>query len=86
MEYTLIIIFLGAVLMIVGSINELQRQVCRLNTRLDKISKHLGIEEPDIDEELLSLIAEGKRVKAVKRLRDFSGMGLREAKEYVDKL
>lgn len=40
----------------------------------------------NIDEELRELLAEGKRIPAIKRLREETGMGLKEAKEYVDDL
>lgn len=40
----------------------------------------------NIDNEFQSLIAEGKKIKAIKRLRMVSGIGLKEAKEYVDNL
>ena len=35
-------------------------------------------------EELMRLVAEGKNVEAVRRCREITGLGLKEAKEYVD--
>jgi ribosomal protein L7/L12 len=40
----------------------------------------------DLEPELRSLKADGQPVKAAKMLRDRTGMGLREAKETVDRL
>jgi ribosomal protein L7/L12 len=71
---------------LISSVNTLQKQVQLMNLKLDRIAKQVGAEEPNIDNELRSLIVAGKKVKAVKELRDVTGMGLKEAKEYVDKL
>ncbi|MBB6624180.1 ribosomal protein L7/L12 [Clostridium gasigenes] len=40
----------------------------------------------NIDVELKNLIAEGKRIKAIKKYRIVTGLGLKEAKDYVDSL
>lgn len=39
-----------------------------------------------IQKEVEKYLTEGKRVTAVKTYRDLTGAGLRESKEYVDKL
>lgn len=41
---------------------------------------------PDLDTRLRELVADDKKIKAIKELREQTGMGLREAKEYVDAL
>ena len=38
------------------------------------------------DEELLDLIRHGRKIEAIKRLRDQTGLGLREAKDAVEAL
>ncbi|QSW21420.1 ribosomal protein L7/L12 [Clostridium gasigenes] len=40
----------------------------------------------NIDVELKNLIEEGKKIKAIKRYRIVTGLGLKEAKDYVDSL
>lgn len=46
-----------------------------------------GIRLPaEIDQELLRLLAEGRKVEAVSRVLKLTGAGLRLAKEYVDRL
>lgn len=45
----------------------------------DKVMKNMDIE-------LRGLIAEGKKYKAIKKCRTVTGLGLKEAKEYVDAL
>lgn len=44
------------------------------------------IELRNMDNELRSLIAEGKKIEAIKKYRMITGLGLKEAKEYVDLL
>ncbi|MED0936154.1 hypothetical protein COE20_17905 [Bacillus cereus] len=60
----------------------------RMEDRLQLITKEMGIvdREPEINKELRQLIEEGKKVKAVKRVREAFGFSLLEAKQYVDKL
>ncbi|WP_336758406.1 ribosomal protein L7/L12 [Paenibacillus sp. USHLN196] len=40
----------------------------------------------DLDQELLALIQQGKKIMAIKRLREARGLSLKEAKDYVDSL
>jgi Ribosomal protein L7/L12 len=39
-----------------------------------------------MDAELMKLIEQGEKIKAIKEYRDFTGVGLKEAKDYVDSL
>jgi ribosomal protein L7/L12 len=41
---------------------------------------------PDHDDELRSLVAAGQQVEAIKMVRTLTGMGLKDAKQYVDRL
>lgn len=78
----------AVVLGFIGKINQLQSDIKRMNVTLNKIAEEVGVAETtrNIDSELRNLIAEGKEIKAIKRLRMVSGLGLKEAKEYVDNL
>ncbi|MFJ7031978.1 hypothetical protein ACIQUE_13390 [Bacillus cereus] len=60
----------------------------RIEDRLQLITKEMGIveREPEINKELRQLVEEGKKVTAVKRVREVFGFSLLEAKQYVDKL
>ncbi|MBU3093710.1 ribosomal protein L7/L12 [Clostridium sp. CF011] len=40
----------------------------------------------NILDELKSLLLEGRRIKAIKKYREVTGLGILEAKEYVDSL
>lgn len=89
MEYVLVILFI----ILNMSISALQGRQDRIESKLNKIIEHLGIPEPSIEniddelkDELIKLVGENKKVRAVKRVRDVTGMGLREAKDYVDRL
>ncbi len=86
MEYIFIMLLLTGILSLINSVNTLQKQVSYMNLKLDRIAKQVEAEELNIDRELRPLISEGKKVEAIKKLREFTGMGLKEAKEYVDKL
>ncbi len=75
------------------NISILQRDQKRIESKLNRIIEHLGVPEPYIEsindelkDELIKLIEANKKVKAVKKLRDVTGMGLKEAKDYVDSL
>ena len=40
----------------------------------------------DLDAELRVLVARGRTIEAIKRVREATGVGLKEAKDYVDQL
>ncbi|RXI49251.1 hypothetical protein DP130_04115 [Clostridium tetani] len=93
MEYISIglIITLLTIININSSI--LQRDQKRIESKLDRIMEHLGLPElsrrsinDELKNELIELVRENKKIKAIKRLRDATGMGLKEAKDYVDSL
>lgn len=43
-------------------------------------------EQPDWLFEVQALVAQGKKIEAIKRTREATGLGLKEAKDYVDGL
>jgi ribosomal protein L7/L12 len=40
----------------------------------------------DIDAEIQGLVAQGKKIHAIKLVRELTGLGLKESKDYVDRL
>jgi ribosomal protein L7/L12 len=46
----------------------------------------LGQSRENIDEEIKKQILEGNKIKAIKIYKDFSGAGLKEAKDYIEEL
>ncbi len=84
-------IIIGCVMLgvIFSIVSQLQRDIARINASLYRIEKHIGVQNQEvenIDEELRELISQGKKVKAVKKYRIATGLGLKEAKDYVDRL
>ncbi|GAB7033246.1 ribosomal protein L7/L12 [Streptomyces sp. NPDC021749] len=65
----------------------LERRLTRLEHKVDLLLAHAGIEEPqdprlaEIDE----LLAQGKKIQAIKLHREVTGAGLAEAKEAVER-
>ncbi|MCY6354875.1 ribosomal protein L7/L12 [Clostridium sp. ZS2-4] len=84
-----ITIGLISLMVISTGISQLRNDIARMNTTLDKIAKQLGVPDTiieNIDNELKSLISQGKKIKVIKRYRMVTGLGLKESKEYIDSL
>ena len=80
------ILLLTIIVLLLASSDPSDAKIKHMDKKLDKIMDYLGIEDVNIDEELKELIADNKKIPAIKRLRQETGMGLKEAKEYVDNL
>ncbi|MEG1254929.1 ribosomal protein L7/L12 [Clostridium sp.] len=87
MEQAIILLLLVIATGLTCEVSSIKQNMVRMEETLNKIAKEAGVWEPLIeDSELQILIGEGKKVKAIKKLRMATGMGLKEAKEYVDNL
>ena len=71
----------------------LQHDQKQIESKLNRIIDYLGVPEPSMEnigdelkEELIKLVERNEKVKAIKKLKDATGMGLEEAKDYVDSL
>ncbi|NLP13778.1 MAG: 50S ribosomal protein L7/L12 [Clostridium sp.] len=82
----LISIGLAIILIVCLAMNQLKNEIRRSNILLDKMAKRLGVPEPSEDNKIKALIAEGKKNEAIKRYRDITGAGLKEANDYIEKL
>lgn len=85
----LIVIVLSLFTIVISSISQMKGDIARINITLNKIAKQVGVTDPvieNIDDELKSLIVEGKKIQAIKKYRTVTGLGLKEAKDYVDSL
>ncbi|MGO4942286.1 ribosomal protein L7/L12 [Ruoffia tabacinasalis] len=80
------ILLLTIIVLLLASSDPSDAKIKHMDKKLDQIMDYLGIEDVNIDEELKELIADNKKIPAIKRLRQETGMGLKEAKEYVDNL
>jgi ribosomal protein L7/L12 len=74
------------------SLADLQARVAalhRMEAKLDLLLKHAGIAfEPyaNVPAELRDAVEQGRKIKAIKLYRQFSGVGLREAKAFVEEV
>ena len=59
----------------------------RLEEKLDLIMHSLGL-DPNlgVDEKIVELMKAGQKIEAIKLYREQTGAGLKEAKDYVEKL
>jgi len=69
---------------LVSRILTLEKKISLMNSTLEKIAKHVGVPEPSFDDELRSLISQGKKIEAIKKVKVAKGLGLKEAKEFVE--
>lgn len=59
----------------------------RVERKLDTIINHMGIViNSGVDPQLLELVREGKKIEAIKLYRESTGVGLKEAKDFVESL
>ncbi len=89
MEYGIIaVLAVLAVIILIYMLNisSLQNSLARMNITLRKISDKVGVAEDPIDSELRNLISQGKKIEAVKKCRVATGLGLKEAYDYVENL
>ena len=73
----------------IGSIEQRLRALSRLEGKLDELLKHQGISfDPyaDTPPAVLDALRRGKTIEAIKEYRAATGVGLKEAKDYVDEL
>ncbi len=61
--------------------------VIRLERKIDLILKHLGLDlSQGMYEKIIELLKADKKIEAIKFYREQSGVGLKEAKDYVESL
>ncbi len=76
--------FLGVIYIFVGGLDFV---LIITNYKGQNKSNQIGVSDTVLENmniELRNLIAEGKKNKAIKKYRVVTGLGLKEAKEYVD--
>ena len=62
-------------------------RLLRVERKLDAIINHMGIViNSGVDPQLLELVREGKKIEAIKLYRESTGVGLKEAKDFVESL
>lgn len=76
-----------------SSMNELEERIARLERTIAFLMEHLKLVENEgfrprqtVPSEVIELIQRGNKIGAIKAYREFSGVGLVEAKAYVEEL
>jgi ribosomal protein L7/L12 len=78
--------------MILGRVASIERQVAalwRVDAKLDLLLKSAGIEydpHKNLPAQVIESLRRGEKIQAIKHYREFSGVGLREAKEFVEEV
>ncbi|MEB8340867.1 ribosomal protein L7/L12 [Streptomyces endophyticus] len=93
MDIAAILLLLVGVLIAVGTIerkvDRADRRSARIERKLDLVAEHLGIETdtlvPGLDG-VRGLLRDGKKIPAIKAYREATGVGLKEAKDAVDRI
>ncbi|HHV06766.1 MAG TPA: hypothetical protein GXX69_00935 [Firmicutes bacterium] len=93
MEYIPMGLIIIALTIFNTNINILQSNQERIESKLNRIIEHLGLSDlsgehisDELKDDLVRLVEENQKVKAIKKLREATGMRLKEAKDYVDSL
>ncbi|EST24241.1 ribosomal protein L7/L12 [Streptomyces roseochromogenus] len=85
--FFLFLAVLAGIFAVESRISRADRRVARVEHKLDLILGHLGLQEDDPRmDEVIALARDGKRVQAIKVYREMTDVGLKEAKEAVERL
>lgn len=88
MNSEIILSALGVALLVVifVAIFQLRNDIRHTNLTLDKIAAKIGVPDPLEDDNLKAFIKEGKKIEAIKRYREITGMSLKEANDLIESL
>jgi ribosomal protein L7/L12 len=90
MDIVVLFLALGVLLGIASlqsRISQADRRVARVEHKLDLVLDHLGLREDDPRlDEVIALARDGKKIQAIKVYREVTGVGLKEAKDAVERL
>ncbi|MFF3490331.1 ribosomal protein L7/L12 [Streptomyces sp. NPDC002795] len=93
MDVAAILLLLVAVLIAAWSIerkvDRADRRAARVERKLDLVVEHLGIETDSLGlglDGVRALVRDGKKIEAIKTYREMTGVGLKEAKDAVDRI
>lgn len=68
-------------------LTRVDRRLARMERKLDAVASRLGVavEEPELAE-VTALLRQGKKIQAIKVYRETTGVGLKEARDAVERL
>jgi ribosomal protein L7/L12 len=84
-----LVITIGSVRVLVADVQKRTRILGRVDAKLDLLLKHAGIEyDPykDLPREIVDAVQRGEKIRAIKRYREATGVGLREARDFIEGL
>ena len=85
--WLLIVILALSILSLLSRSGDQSARLAALDRKFDLILKNLGINPSDgLDPQLENLVRDGEKIEAIKLYRTQTGVGLKEAKEYVEGL
>jgi len=74
-----------------GDIEEAVARIRELERKVDLLMRHLGLDAGSpagssggVPDDVARLVREGRKIDAIKRYREITGLGLKEAKDAVD--
>ncbi len=89
----IIVVFVAAVVALlfarVAAIERRLNRLSRLDAKVDAVLKPSGItfdEYANVPPDVADLIRRGETIHAIKRFRRVTGLGLKEAKDYIDEV
>ena len=86
----LILLVLVLMLSLQWRLTEIERQVgrvSRLDVKLDLLLKHAGVEYDPynaLPREVINALQNGQKIQAIKLYRKASGVGLKDAKDFIE--
>lgn len=81
-----VFVFIIVGMVVMGNLKQVDKEHKQVKNKVDRIKRDVDVSEPEVNEELRTLIEKGEEVKAVKRARQALGLSLLEGKRYVDVL
>jgi ribosomal protein L7/L12 len=85
-----ILLVLVLMLSLQWRLTEIERQVsrvARLDVKLDLLLKHAGVEYDPykaLPPEVINALQNGRKIQAIKLYREASGVGLKDAKDFIE--
>ena len=74
---------------IFGDSNKNAKRIARLETKIDLLLEHAGLTYApfkDLPEPVIEALKNGQKILAIKRYRQATGAGLKEAKDFIESL
>jgi ribosomal protein L7/L12 len=90
--YLLVLLVAVAIVFVEWRLSDVLKRVSavsRLDAKLDLLLMHAGIEfDPykHLPPEVMDAVQRGKKIEAIKRYRESTGAGLKEAKDFIEEV